>query len=90
MVCVCNSDFCDLPGQISAPEQGSNTRITSSKGGLRFAVETSLNEASAADGKARTALSVQSRFLFLFYKSSKGEQDTRKKGLILYGKSSVF
>ncbi|XP_050706403.1 putative glucosylceramidase 3 [Eriocheir sinensis] len=50
VVCVCDSDFCDLPGQISAPELGSNTRITSSKDGLRFAVETSLNEVSAPDG----------------------------------------
>ena len=58
VVCVCNAEFCDLPGEISVPDLGSNTRVTSSRDGLRFAVETSLNEATVGEGKTRATSSV--------------------------------
>ncbi|XP_069181036.1 lysosomal acid glucosylceramidase-like isoform X3 [Procambarus clarkii] len=40
VVCVCNATYCDQPGIINFPEEGSFTVVTSSRDGLRFNVET--------------------------------------------------
>ncbi|XP_053632510.1 lysosomal acid glucosylceramidase [Cherax quadricarinatus] len=40
VVCVCDATYCDQPGVIEFPEEGSFTVITSSREGLRFNVET--------------------------------------------------
>lgn len=40
IVCVCDASFCDEPGIIDFPDEGSFTVVTSSEEGLRFNVET--------------------------------------------------
>ncbi|XP_069940551.1 putative glucosylceramidase 4 [Cherax quadricarinatus] len=40
VVCVCDSTYCDQPGIIEFPAEGSYTAVTSSRDGLRFNVET--------------------------------------------------
>nr|XP_053632503.1 lysosomal acid glucosylceramidase-like [Cherax quadricarinatus] len=40
LVCVCDASYCDQPGIIDFPEEGSFTVVTTSEEGLRFNVET--------------------------------------------------
>nr|XP_045599908.1 lysosomal acid glucosylceramidase-like [Procambarus clarkii] len=40
IVCVCDASYCDQPGIIDFPEEGSFTVVTSNQEGLRFNVET--------------------------------------------------
>ncbi|XP_063843985.1 putative glucosylceramidase 3 [Scylla paramamosain] len=62
-VCVCNSDYCDLPGVIKVPAAGSHTLITTSRDEHRFSIQNGSNDALPGEGSSVVVtLNHQERF----------------------------